>query len=344
MPDAVRHDPRPTIFDVARRSGVSKSTVSRAVSGHAAVAPETRRAVLEAAVQIGYRVNPAARTLRTSRSALVGLLVPAINHAVFAEIAEQLETSLRRHDVALAVSGSGWDRAAELAALEVFVSRDVDALVVAVSDDRDAQVAHWLAGVQTPVLLLDRELPGLSADAVLTDQQPGTRAAVLHLAGHGHRRIGLLSVPYTIRPGREAARAHAAALREAELRDDPALRQEARPGREPEAVAALLAAGATAIIVGGATAAVARVLEDLQRRGLTMPRDVSLVAYDDSDLAALATPRLTTIVRPVPEIGSRAGGLVAARLADRDRPPRTETVATRLVVRGSTGPPPRSAG
>ena len=343
MSDGLRSHSRPTIFDVARRSGVSKSTVSRAVSGHASVAPETRRAVLAAVAEVGYRVNPAARTLRTSRSALVGLLVPAINHAVFAEIAEQLDASLRRHGVALAVSGSGWDRVGVRAALDALVSRDIDALVVAVGDDRDPTVARRLAAVRAPVVLLDREIPGLAADAVLTDQRPGTRAAVLHLAAHGHRRIGLLSVPRTIRPGREAARAHAAALAEAGIPDEPALRQEAHPGREPDAVEALLAARATAIIVGGATAAVARVVGELQRRDMTMPNDVSLVAYDDSDLAVLTTPQLTTIARPVPDIGRRAGALVAARMAGSDDPPHTETVATRLVVRGSTGPPPRSA-
>src|SRR5262249_8316429 len=98
----------PTILDLARESGVSKTTVSRVLNGSASVAPETRERALEAMERLGFRVNLAARALRTTRSALVGLLVPAIDNEVFGRVAQRLETELARDGVSLVITSSAW--------------------------------------------------------------------------------------------------------------------------------------------------------------------------------------------------------------------------------------------
>jgi LacI family transcriptional regulator len=264
-------------------------------------------------------------------------LVPAINHAVFAEIAECLDVSLREQGITLAITSSGWDMDAELAALEALVARDVDALVVALNNDRSPQVARWLRELAIPLVLLDREVRGVRADAVLTDHRSGIRAAIHHLAELGHRRIALLSTPLTIRPGREAAAGYFGAIRELGLDVDSRLAHQVSAGLEAASVGPVLDAGATAIIIGsGATAGVARILSELEKRGAACPTDVSVVAVDDSDLATVGRPRLTTVVRPVAEIGRLASRLVTSRLAGPTAPPRIETVVTSLVVREST--------
>ena len=105
----------------------------------------------------------------------------------------------------------------------------------------------------------------------------------------------------------------------------------------------MLDSGATAVIISGATAGVGRALGRLEQRALSVPNDVSLIAFDDSELAAYKYPRLTVILRPLAEIGRLASRRVIARLAAPEEAPRVETVKTRLLVRDSTVAPPISA-
>jgi len=329
-----------TLIDIARHAQVSKSTASRVLNGSSA-SPAARARVLAAIDALGYRVNTAARSLRTTRSALAGLLVPAINHAVFAEIAERLDRELHDQGVTLAITSAGWNEDAEIEALDALTARGVDVLVLALSNDRSPRIAHYLKRVACPIVLLDREVRGLAADAVLTDNRTGTVQAVDHLAARGHRRIGLLHMPLAVRPGREALAAYRDAVRRGGLVDDPLLTAEST-GAGAEAVrralAGLLAAGATAVVIGGATSAVSAVLLHLEESGLRVPEDIALIAYDDIPLATLKRPRLTTIARPIDEIGRHASRFAAMRLELPHAPPRVHVVRTRLEIRESTPP------
>jgi transcriptional regulator with XRE-family HTH domain len=139
-----------TILDVAREASVSKSTVSRVLNGSPHVATETRERVLETVSRLDFRANTAARGLRTTRSFLVGLLVPAISNDVFSRIAEVLEEDLRHEGVGLVIVSSGWDAGGERIALESLRDRRVDALVVSLVNDRDAALAELLASITRP--------------------------------------------------------------------------------------------------------------------------------------------------------------------------------------------------
>src|SRR5580693_7016956 len=126
-----------TILDVARVAGVSKSTVSRVLNGSPNVAAGTRQHVLEIVSQLDFRANAAARGLRTTKSSLVGLLLPAIDNDVFSRVAEVIEEDLRLEGVGLVIVSSGWDAQGELLALDSLRARRVDALVLSIVNDRD---------------------------------------------------------------------------------------------------------------------------------------------------------------------------------------------------------------
>lgn len=289
--------------------------------------------------QLGYRINAAARSLRTTRSALVGLLVPAIAHETYAQIVERLDEGLREYSMALAITSSRWDTGAELQALDMFSSRGVDALVVALADDRNQHIAARLKRSEAPVVLLDREVRGLTCDAVLTDHRTGMRQAVEHLASLGHRSVGLVSMSERTRPGREEIAAYRSAMEQAWGALDERLLHAIESGSVAAAAAAverLAEAGATAIIAGGSTSIVAAVMGRAAELGLQIPADVSLIAFDESDLAAVKPPRLTTISRPVADIGRLAGRVVVARMASPEAPPRIEFVRMTLRIRDST--------
>jgi LacI family transcriptional regulator len=331
-----------TIFDVARAAGVSKTTVSRVLTGSTNVSSRTRARVLDAVDQMDYRVNVAARSLRTARSSLVGLLVPAISNDVFGRIAEVLEEELRREGTGVTIMSSGWSPAGESLALEMLRSRGLDAVVASLVNDRGGAVGDALRSLGVPVILLDREVRCVGTDVVFTDQRSGVQAAVQHLADLGHRSIGFATLTPSVRPGREAAAAFAESVSALGL---PSLESVVVRYAEVAAQAGWSAAerlveqGATAILCCVPNSVTAGALEFLRSRGLAVPRDVSLIAFDESELASVKPPRLTVISRPLEEIARHASRMVTTRLASPDLPPRVAIVQMTLHVQDSTSPP-----
>jgi LacI family transcriptional regulator, galactose operon repressor len=332
----------PTIHDLAREAGVSKTTASRVLNGALNVAPETRARVLAAVDLLNYRVNTAARSLRTTKTFLVGLLVPAVSNDVFGRIAEVMEETFRRDGVGLLIASSGWDAAGERIALESLLARRVDALVLSLVDDRSESTAALLASIDRPIVLLDREVAKIRADSVLTDQRSAFHEAVEHLAGLGHERIGVATISTSVRPGREGRAGFEAAMAVFGLESAGELivpYNEINRASGRQVADRLLEAGATAIVAGTPLAVTAGILQRLNELELEIPHDVSLVSIDDSDFASLFQPPLTVITRSLDDVAHCAARVVAARLAEPDLPPQVEIVPMRLVVRRSTCPP-----
>jgi LacI family transcriptional regulator, galactose operon repressor len=331
-----------TILDVAREAEVSKSTVSRVLNGSPHVATVTRERVLDTVSRMDFRANAAARGLRTTRSFLVGLLVPAISNDVFSRIAEVLEEDLRHESVGLVIVSSGWDAGGERVALESLRDRRVDALVVSLVNDRDAELAQLLAAVASPIVLLDREIPGASADVVLTDQRGGIRKALEHLAGLGHRSIGMATLSSDVRPGRQAVAAFESFVAQLGLSavaemSVPYNRMTRHYGAE--IAERMLATGATAMLCCVPNTVTAGVLEYLDREGISIPEDLSIVAMDESELASVKKPQLTVITRQIDDLARFASRMVTSRLANPDLSPRVKVVSTTLQLRSSTAPP-----
>ena len=333
----------PTILDLARAANVSKTTVSRVLNGAPNVAPDTRARVLEAIKRIDYRVNTAARSLRTTRTFLVGLLVPAINNDVFGLIAEVLEEELRHDGVGLVIASSGWRTQGERVALESLRERRVDALVLSLVSDRDPAIGAILAAITRPIVLLDREVKGIDADVVLTDERSGVAEAVSHLHSLGHRTIGVAHITASVRPGREVGDGFRQAVAAHGMKSAGEIVVEyGRFGRQAgrELADGLTRNGATAILACVPTSVTAGVLERLSELGLEVPGDISLIAFDDSELASVMRPPLTVIGRPLDKVSRFASRLVTSRLLDPRRRARVELVRMQLLVRGSTAAPP----
>lgn len=321
----------PTIIDLASRAGVSKTTVSRVLNDSPRVAPETRARVLDAITELNFQVNHAARSLRTSRTGLVGFLVPIIS--IFARIVEALDRELAAEGISILLTSSRRrDTERDLDAIEMLVARGVDALVLAPSDDRSSALVQYLKTVRTPLVLLDRELQGWRTDAVLVDQQPGFAGALERLRENGRRRIGLLTRDRKTRPGREILAAYERTAAELRLPVESGLVAEfddldRRAGRE--GVDALLGAGADAIVSTGTMEHTASVLERLGELDVLVPQDVSLVAF--GQLGSREYSGLPTIAYPIDEIAACTRGLVVSRLSGSTAPPRVERLQTIFV-------------
>lgn len=328
-----------TIRDVARAAGVGVATVSRVLSSSPRVAPGTRHRVQQAMARLGYRPSRVARALSRGRTATLEVVVPLFTRYFYQEILRGIETALAETDYALIIRTI--ERPADRARFFADPGdRGRADGVLIVSLQPSAGVVERLAVVGLPVVLIDAEYPGLSG--VVVDHQAAAEAAVRHLLALGHRRIALIDHPQDpfspVSPGPRQL-GYRAALAEGGIAGDPAY--EHVTDFSPEAGRAALEAllglhePPTAVFVGSDTQAIG-VLEAARRRGLRVPGDLSIVGYNDIELAQYLG--LTTMRVPAKALGQTGSELLLAARLDPSQRPTTVRFAAELVVRETTGP------
>jgi len=341
----VRRVERATLKEVAKRAGVHPATASRALNAatRSLVNAETAERVDQAAHQLGYTPNPIARSLKTSRSASIGLLLPDITNPLFPPIVRGIE------DVLGTVGYNAWivntdnDPDRESAAIESFRGRSVEGFVVATAR-LEHPLLQELAATGTPMVLVNRRVANPSIPSVTPDDAAGVAMAMRHLHDLGHREIVHLAGPQDLSTGVVRRQAFRQALED--------LRLPAGPGRVvgcttwseaagAEAMEKLIASGVpyTAVLAGNDLIALG-CYDVLRAQALTCPADVSVVGFNDTPLMHRVDPPLTSVRVPHYEIGAEAARLLLEVLGDAARHPRSLLLPLTLSVRGSTGPPP----
>src|SRR5207237_6433930 len=211
-----------TVHDVARRAGVSTSTVSHVVNHTRFVSDELRQRVLAAMRELDYTPNAAARMLTLKRSHTIGLIVSDIRNPFFASVARGVEDVAQEHGYTVILCNSDEDVARESACLKALQTRQVDGVLLASAGVSDEHLS-LLVDAGFPMVLVDRELPHLAVPSVLLDNEGAAYGAVLHLIVRGHRRIAMISGRPSISTTVERVAGHKRALREAGLEVDDRL-------------------------------------------------------------------------------------------------------------------------
>jgi LacI family transcriptional regulator len=334
---------RATIREVARAAGVSTATVSHALSGNRPVSPRTRHRVKRVAESLGYRPNAIAAAMPTGRTQTLGMVVPDLSNPFFGELLGAVERTAAERGYSLVASSSELDVALEARAVRTLRDRRVDALIFLAGCEEPNPAFEELIGTDVPLVCVDEDMAYLPRQtSVLTvDNEAGGALAARHLLDLGHRELATITGPI----GLPTARARAAGFRRAAAEaDEPATAQvrhgaayTLKAGRDAacELLAETSVTGlfcANDLIAAGAYAAA----RELGRR---VPDDVSVIGFDDSFVAALLTPALTTIRQPLARLGKEAAE-VAIDLVDGTRTaPARRTLPVELVVRESTAPP-----
>jgi DNA-binding LacI/PurR family transcriptional regulator len=330
--------------DVAARAGVSLATVSRALRGSPEVSAETRSRVLEAATSLSYVVSPAASRLASGRTATVGVVVPFITRWFFAEVVAGLEKGLHQAgmDVLLYNLGDADGRSRFFDRMPL--RRRVDAVVI-LSLALDGCELDLVTGLGVPVVCVGMQVPGCSSVGI--DDIDAARRAVRHLIELGHERIGMLrgavepNLGFTVPLDRHEG--YLAAMAEAGL-DTAGLTASTPWGPDggAHAMTELLALPQppTAVFAESDEMAIGA-LRTLRRAGLRVPEQMSVIGFDDHDMADLLD--LTTVWQGVHQQGATAAEMVLSGLAHPDAPPRRVLLPTRLIVRQTTAPPRISA-
>lgn len=324
---------------------MSVSTVSRVLNDYPFVSDATRDRVLAVMDELDYRPDVAARSMRTGTSRAVGFVVSDISNPVFSAIAKGADAVLHPHGHSLVLGNAQNDPGREAELVSALRQRRVDGLIAAVADERAPGLADRLNGFPGCVLF-DREVPGASADGVLSDHAAGMAGALAHLASLGHRRVALVAGSQGQHGSRARVLAYRRQVGRLGLERDRRLVRTGELSRETGYLAArdllALEEPPTAIVAGNNQLTVG-VLAALRDLGVRVPDDVSLVACDDVDLTRLHDPPIDVIERDPLELGRRAAELLLERLADPDSPPRRVELPTTFVRRGSTAAPPARA-
>jgi len=334
-----------TLRDVAGAAGVSIATVSRVLTGARSSAPATRERVLSAAAQLDYRPSGPARALKLRRSRTVGLLVTDIENPYFPEIVRAVEDAAHERGIAVLLCNATDDPQRELAYINLLLERRVDGIIVAASRVGSRHAA-LLERAPVPVVLVNSEAPRSSLPAITSDNRGGARQAAEHLINLGHRRIGHITAPRTNAAAAARLLGVRDALRRAALDPDQLAVAEGDghvAGGE-RAMSELLerTPAPTAVVCYNDLTAIGAI-RAVARTGRSVPEDISLIGFDDIELAQWTDPPLTTIAQPKQEMGAWAFARLAISEDGPRRDARTGTVRlpTSLVVRASTAPPRR---
>lgn len=327
---------RPGIKEVAKRAGVGVSSVSRVLSGHPEVSEVMRNRVMDAVAAIGYEPDPVAQSMRTGATMTIGFVVGDISNPLMSEIALGAETEMRSSGYYMMLANSVNDSELEAANIGLFQKRRVDGLMLSISDESSSAVASALERFGAPVVLIDRQLPGLQLSSVNCDHDAGISAAFTHLQSLGHTRIALVNGNSDVRPSRERA----SALRR--LARGPSVSVAVRGGEFTakhgyDSTMAMMSGrdAPTAIIAGGnqILVGVLRAFRDLH---LEVAKDVSLVTCDDITLSEFLSPALSTIWRDPREMGRVAARLLLSQL--QGGAPEAVVLPTAFRVTESCGP------
>ena len=305
---------RVTIGHVARRAGVSSTTVSHVLSGKRPVGAATQERVLEAVRELGYRPNSVARSLRTRRSQMIAVIVPDITNPFYGVMTRGLADTLDDVGYRSYVCNTDGSSERERDFIEDALDRGVDGIVMAWIHMEPAEVEVIRRAHKPLVLLADNEeIAGV--DQVTVDDGAGARIATQHLIARGARRVAMISGPAG--SSRDRVKGYADALDAAGIGYDPSLTRDGgwlRDGGR-EAMLSLMAKDPRPDAVFCANDLMAIGAMDAARElGLRIPEDVALAGFDDIEAAALLTPPLTTVINPAYEIGEAAGRLILDRM------------------------------
>jgi len=336
----------PGIVQVARAAGVSPATVSRFYNSPAVVRPPTRERIEQAAAELGYIRNRAAGALQNRRSGAVGLIVPTIDNAIFAEVIQAFATRLRASERTLLIAAHGYDLGVEVELLRSLLEHRVDGVAL-IGFDHEADIFKMLEGQGTAFLSMwnyraDTEIPCIG-----TDNDQAGRTAAKHLLQLGHRDIGLMFPDLNIN---DRARDRMNAVRdEAEqagidIPDHRIIDCAYNITEAKEKVRGLLTAPSppTALVCGNDIIAHGAIYA-AQSLGLELPRDLSIVGIGDFKGSAEIEPGLTTVRLPAKRIGRGAADMIATMIDGRSPEPPRVLLPSELMLRKSTCAPGESA-
>ena len=330
------------ITDVAQRAGVSISTVSRVLNNSDyPIRPETRQKVLEAIEELRFRPNDVARSLLLKQTHTIGLIVPDISNPYYPELSLGVEATASEHGYAVIFCNTSRRPEKVEYYLDVLLQKRADGIIIAGGGTDLTQISQGTLRSDTKIALVGKH--HLPFPSVQVDNFGAAREITSHLLHLGHRHIAFISGPPNLTSVQDRLAGYKASLEERGISEDNRLICEGDFGAESgySATLSLLRGEPTPTAIFAANDRMAiSAMAAAADVGLRVPNDLTVVGFDDIITASLVRPSLTTVALPAYEIGASAMRLML-RLLEGEECPKTIWLPTQLVIRQSSGPPPR---
>jgi len=329
-----------TIYDVAKKAGVSPATVSRALSGARGVSEATRRKVLTVAQELQYSPNYIARSLKKRQTNTIALIISDITNPFFTTLARGVEDRASEYGFNTIFCNTDEDPRIEAAYVELMLRRQVDGLLI--SSCSDGRSLSFLSKRSVPVVLVDRKVKDSSWDCVVGDSEYGAYALTKHLIEvHGKRKIAIISGPLVLSTNRERVEGYTRALKEAGVtpREEWIVIGAYKEDFGYQATRRLLERGSSieAIFAGNNVIAVGAI-RAARELGIRVPEDLALVTFDDFDLASALFPFLTAAKQPAYTMGTLAVEMLLERIrGEKIRERREVVLRPEIIIRRSCG-------
>ena len=328
---------RPTMRDVAKATGFSVNTVSRALSDKPDVNEETRKTIVEAATKMGYRPNKLARSLRSKKTHTIGVIVADIANPYFGALVKGVEKEARKRHYSVILLNTDEDYERESEAIQVVLEERVDGIIISPTQKETGTVKNLLQ-LGIPFVLFGRRFSDLETNYVVTDDVHGGFLATEHLISLGHRRIGMINGPIHISSAKERFQGYREALGRYGLKQDQSLVTAGAVTMEDgyEVAESLLNKNPRPTAIFAFSDFVSfGVMKAIRKVGLKVPEDISVVGYDDNQFASCSETPLTTIHIPKEELGINAAKVLKEQF-DANQPIKKVELPVDLIVRQST--------
>jgi LacI family transcriptional regulator len=300
---------------VAKQTGLSIATISKFINGGNVI--ESNRVIIEQAIrETGFRVNEIARGLKTSRTMTIGILIPNLENVFCTSIVANVENTLLQQGYSSIICDYREDRGLEHGKLDFLVNKMVDGIIYMPLDQDPAQVARFLDG-GLPIILIDRPIPGVACDTVLVDNLNASYHAVEELITRGHRRVGIISGPDDIYTARERLKGYQRVHEDYGMTIEPDL--VARGDYRVESGFRLMSDFITrqnppsAVFITNYEMTMGAVMA-LNENHVKVPAELSVIGFDNLQMARVVSPALTIVVQPMRQIGETAAALLLKRL------------------------------
>jgi len=332
-----------TIYDLAKKTGFSITTVSKALNNYKDVSEKTRAKILQAAAEMDYLPNAHAQSLSTKKSWAIGVMFSEANevgmkHPFFNGIIESFRHATEEHGYDLIFASRNL-RNRDMSYLEHFKHRAVDGIVVVCSDRMDEQVQELMQS-DIPIVVVDMDSANCSV--VYSDNTEGARMAVNYLYELGHRHIAHIAGDSSIDAGAARVKGYELAMQTLDLPIQPGYLVNAgffsvEEGKQAMEKLLQLASPPTAVFVAGDQMAIGAI-EAVHDHGLRVPEDISIIGYDDIEMIKYITPKLTTIRQDTDEIGEAAAELLIEQMTAKERRTERRVIPVTLIERASCAP------
>lgn len=352
-----------TIIDVALAAGVSKSAAARVLAQTGSTSEKTRRKVLDAAEQLGYRPNQLARAMKSGSTNTIGIVVPDVAIPFFSAVLRGLADTARSAGFEVLVSNTDNDADIEARSLELLAEQHVDGIVIAPVFQPDPAEITRLDGEGMPIVLLDRQMPGLEhLPLVSVDHVGATEQGVRALIEQGHRRIAVVTEASAahsaldalidrapedldvllLRPSAQRLIGYARALRAAgiDIDDELIIRSGYTTADAQHAVHSFLERGIEVTALHATDAVLSSgAYRGIRAADLAVPGDLSFIGFDDQDWTTMVQPAVTVIEQPRQRLGATATNTLVGLIRGGTAEPRRQMLAAELLVRGSVTAP-----